>query len=128
MAPFRLPSSILAETAAASFASGSFEGRRVCLLLVVEILVASLGGKSGKDAVRDLMRLVKFCRLPSRGGTERILVPNSSRFCQATRSPGVEVARRRIEESSVQQADLAERGICLSSGPDGRVNVKGGVL
>ena len=46
MAPFRSPSSILAETDAVSFASGSLEGRRVGLVLVAEILLASFKGES----------------------------------------------------------------------------------
>ena len=97
------------------------------LILVVEMVLESVEDESGNEAVLDLMRLVRFCRLPSRGGTDRILFPDSIRFFHASRSPGVEVMRRRIEEKSVQHAGLAERGICLSNGPEGRVNVNGGV-
>ena len=58
----------------------------------------------------------------------RILLPDSRRFFQASRSPGVVVIRRRIVEKCVQLAGLAERGMCLSSGPEGREKVKGGLV
>ena len=129
MAPFKLPSSILPDTDEANFFSGSIEGRHAGdLVLAVKIGLTSVGGGSGNEAVRALIRLVRFCRLPSRGGIVRILLPDSRRFFQASRSPGDVVIRRRIVEKCVQHAGLAERGMCLSNGPEGRENVKGGMV
>ena len=67
MAPFKLPSSILADTDEANFAPGSFHGRHAGdLVLAVEVGLTSVGGGLGNEAVRALIRLVRLCRL--RGG------------------------------------------------------------
>jgi hypothetical protein len=108
------PSSIFADTLAAregvafDFRSGCV---RLALLIVLEMtLFVAL------SAALFLMIEARLCRFPPLVGLVKVFIANIKRFDHALRSSGVCVTLCKRVDRAVQQAGLADLGMCLMIG------------